>query len=151
MFVRLLSNTGAPATTGFAGGTAHADGRYAAEVRVPAGGIGVRVGLRGWNDHGTNDLLFPLENDPFTSPGGVRCDVAAVRTTLTAFVRAYNRGDLQRLDQLFSRERFVWYAASGPGRGVRGAKENRETLIPYFRDRHQHGDRLTLAVRRAKE
>lgn len=145
MFVRLLSRTGAAATIGLAGGTAHADGRYAAEVRVPAGGIGgIRMGLRGRNDRGTGDLLFHLENDPFTSPGSLRCDVAAVRSTLAAFVHAYNRGDVRRLNLIFSREGFVWYFATGPSRDLRGAKQNRRTLIPYFRERHRRGDRLTL-------
>jgi hypothetical protein len=90
------------------------------------------------------DVVFPLDDDPFTSPGGVRCDVAALRKTLGAFVRAYNDGDLERLDRLFSREGFLWYWAVGPSRHLRGAKQNRTTLIPYFRERHRHGDRLTL-------
>jgi hypothetical protein len=105
MFVRLLSRTGAPATTAFASGTEHADGRYAAEVTVPAGGIGgVRLGLRGWNDHGTADVLFPLENDPFASAGGARCDVSVLRATLNAFVGAFDRGDPRRLDGVFARD-----------------------------------------------
>lgn len=137
MFVRLLSRTGAPATTGFASGSMHADGRYAAEVRVPAGRIGgIRMGLRGWNDQGAGDLLFLLENDPFTSPGGVRCDVAAVRSTLAAFVRAYNRGDLRTLDRLFSYKHFKWYSWG------RNARSDRAALIPNFRRRYQRGDRL---------
>jgi hypothetical protein len=150
MFVRLLSRTGAPPTTGFADRTMHTRGRYAADVRVPSGGIGgIRMGLRGWNNlGGTGDLIFPLENDPFASPGGLRCDVTAIRSTLAAFVRAYNRGDVRRLDQLFSREGFVWYFAVGPSRELRGAKQNRDTLIPYFRERHRRGDRLALGTYR---
>lgn len=149
MFVRLISRTGAPATIGFASATAHSDGRYAAEVRVPAGGIGgIRVGLRGSADGKSADLYFPLENDPFTSPGGVRCDVATVSGTLRAFVRAYNRGDLRRLDELFSREHFVWYSSGGPGVRRLSDAENRATLIAYFRRRHRQGDRLSLLTLR---
>ncbi|MDQ3672742.1 MAG: hypothetical protein M3364_09960 [Actinomycetota bacterium] len=146
MFVRLLSRTGATATTGFADGVTRVRGRYAARVQVPTGGIGgIRMGLRGWtNLGGTGDLVFPVENDPFTSPGGVRCDATAVRSTLGAFVRAYNRGDVRRLGRLFSRQGFTWYFATGPSRELRGAKENRGTLIPYFRERHRRGDRLDL-------
>lgn len=146
MLVRLLSRTGAAPTTGFAGGAMHVRGRYAAKVRVPSGGIGgIRMGLRGWNNlGGTGDVILPLENDPFASPGGVRCDVTAVRSTLAAFVRAYNRGDGRRLDRLFSREGFAWYFATGASRELRGAKQNRGTLIPYFRERHRRGDRLAL-------
>jgi hypothetical protein len=139
MFVRLLSSTGAPATLGFAGATEHADGRYVASASVPAGGIGgVEMGLRG-----TTDVFFPVDNDPFMSPGAVRCNVAAVRDALAAFVRAYNRSDVPSLDRLFSRERFVWYSSGAPGTRLRAEAENRETLIPYFRRRHGRGDRLT--------
>lgn len=139
MFVRLLSRTGAHATTGFS--PQHGmTGRYAAQVKVPHGGIGgIRFGLRG-----TTDITFPLENDPFRSSGGVRCDVATMRVTLAAFVSAYNRGDLRRLDRLFSRTHFVWYSANAPGARGRGAASNRETLIAYFRSRHRRGDRLAL-------
>ena len=145
MFVRLLSRTGAAETVGLAGSTSQVDGRYTANLRVPAGGIGgIRIGLRGWNDHGRADIYFPLENDPFASPGDPTCDVTAVRSTLAAFVRAYNRGDFGRLDLLFSREGFVWYFATGPDRHLRKAKQNRETLLPYFRARHRSDDRLTV-------
>lgn len=137
MFVRLLSRTGAPASIAFASG---AHGRCWANVRVPAGRIG---GIRIGSSH-SMDVLFPIVNDPFVSPGGVRCDVGAVRSRLTAFVRAYNSGDLAELDRLFSRERFVWYFATGPDRRLRGTKQNRETLVPYFRRRHASGERLAL-------
>lgn len=142
MFVRLLSATGARSTTAFASATAHPDGRYAADAVVPAGGVGgVRIGLRG-----TTDVLFPVDNDPFTSAGGARCDVAAVRAKLAAFVRAYNLGDARRLDRLFSHERYVWYSSGRPGiRRGRDAR-NRDTLLRYFRERHRRGDRLALVA-----
>jgi hypothetical protein len=66
VFVRLLSRTGARPTIGFAATAAHSDGRYSARVKVPTGGIGgIRIGLRGWNDSGISDVIFPLQNDPF--------------------------------------------------------------------------------------
>ena len=137
MFVRLLSRTGAPPTTGFAPQSA---GRYSAEVNVPAGGIGgVRTGLRG-----TTDIYFPVVNDPFRSRGGLRCDVATVRAMLRAFVDAYNRGDLRRLDRLFSRTGFRWYSAGAPGARFGAAAFDRRGLIPYFLARHRRGDRLAL-------
>ena len=145
MFVRLLSRTGAASTTAADDGRTGSVGRYTARVRVPAGGIGgIRTGLHGWNDRGPSDLLFPLENDPFASPGGVRCDVSALRATLTAFVRAYNRGDSRVLDRLFSRARFVWYSSGEPGARLLGEASSRHTLVAYFRRRHAHGDRLAL-------
>lgn len=141
MFVRLLSRTGAPATTGFASQSA---GRYSAEVRVPRGGIGgVRTGLRG-----TTDIYFPVVNDPFRSRSGLRCDVATVRAMLHAFVDAYNGGDLRRLDRLFSRTGFIWYSANPPGARVGAEAKRRATLIAYFRRRHRHGDRLALKALR---
>lgn len=103
VFVRLLSASGAPATTAF---TDTKDWQNVADVSVPEGGIGgIRIGVRG-----STEIEFPLLNDPFTSRGGARCDVATFRATFGAFVRAYNR-DLRRLDRLFSRRRFVWYSA----------------------------------------
>ncbi|HEX2295966.1 MAG TPA: hypothetical protein VHN37_11730 [Actinomycetota bacterium] len=60
------------------------------------------------------------------------------------FVAAYNGGDADRLDELFSREPdFEWYTVS------RGARQevtafDRERLHPYFARRHRAGDRLRL-------
>jgi hypothetical protein len=143
MFVRLLSRTGASVTTGFAPQQGMT-GRYVAQVKVPRGGIGgIRMGLRG-----TTDIVFPLENDPFRSPGGLRCDVMTSRAVLAAFVGAYNLGDLRRLDRLFSRSRFVWYSAGEPGARLGGPASNRGTLMRYFRERHRHGDRLALVTSR---
>lgn len=139
MFVRLLSRTGAPPTIGFSPQHGMNDG-YAARVKVPQGGIGgIRFGLRG-----TTDVTFPLENDPFRSRAGLRCDVMTMRAILGAFVDAYNHGDLRRLDRLFSRTRFRWYSANAPGARVRAAAFNRKTLVAYFRRRHARGDRLRL-------
>lgn len=144
MFVRLLSRTGGPSTVGFA---ASAGGRNRATVVVPRGGIGgVRVGLRGTRCDAAGcrngDLVFPLVNDPFVSPGGVRCDAAALAATLRAFARAYNSGDLTALDRLFSRERFVWYSSGEPGVRLLPEAEKRETLVAYFREQHRRGDRV---------
>jgi len=138
MFVRLLSRTGAPATIGLAGG----GGRFETTLRVPAGGIGgVRVGLRGMSSDASgcraSDALFALVNDPFRSPGGVRCDVAALRRTFGAFLRAYHGGHLRTLDRLFAREpRFVWFSSGGPARSNRGA------LLEHLKRRHERSDRL---------
>jgi hypothetical protein len=132
VFVRLLSRSGGMPTTGFASGGTHPNGRYAANVEVPEGGVGgIRVGL-----HRSTDASFPLDGDPFRSPGGVRCDVAALRRTLVTFVETYNTGDLRRLDRLFSRERFVWFSAGGRARG------NRQTLMSFLRHRHHNEDTL---------
>ncbi len=140
MFVRLLSRTGAPATIGFAAPTAHPDGLYTARVRVPRGGIGgVRAGLRG-----STDLPLEILNDPFRSPSGVRCDAAAARATLAAFVRAFNRGDARRVDALFSREYFVWFSSGRAGPRLREEASRRETVPAYVRARHRRSDTIVL-------
>jgi hypothetical protein len=69
VFVRLLSASGGRPTIGFATPDAHPGGRYDARVAVPKGGIGgVQIGLRGSNDAGVSDVLFPLEDGPPAAP-----------------------------------------------------------------------------------
>lgn len=137
MFIRLLSRTGAPPSTGYDDGS----GSFETRLRVPEGGIGgVRAGLRGTRCGASgcqrSDAIFPIRNDPFSTPKGVRCDVAAFRSNLSAFVRAYNRGDVRQLDRLFSREGFKWYSWG------RDARSNREVLATNFKRRYERGDRL---------
>lgn len=142
--MRLLSRTGGSSTTGIARVVMQWGELYEAKLRVPAGGIGgIRIGLRG-----RPERLFRVQNDPFTTPRGTRCDVAALSATLRAFVRAYNGGDGQKLDRLFSRRRFYWYASNGPGPRQSPESRNRETLVSYFRERHRLGDRLKLRAYR---
>lgn len=141
MFVRLLSASGAPAATAF---TDTRGGANAAIVTVPEGGLGgIPIGLRG-----TTDVLFPLVNDPFVARGGVRCDVAAFRATIGAFVRAYAAGDLRRLDRLFSRRNFVWYSATAPGARFTPEANDRASLVPYFRNRHRQRDEIRVTAYR---
>jgi hypothetical protein len=76
VFVRLLSKTGAGAKVAFASSAADDDGRYAASVVVPDGGIrDVQIGLRGFTSgaNGTHnaDVLFPIANDPLPGVAGV--------------------------------------------------------------------------------
>lgn len=137
MFVRLLSAHGARSTVAF---TDTVDGRNAADVRVPSGGIGgIQVGVRG-----TTDVDFILANDPFLTPGGARCDVGTFFATMHSFVWAYNRGNTRQLDRLFSRQRFAWYSSGKPGDRADPDSRNRGTLIRYFLRRHRAGDRLAL-------
>jgi len=146
MFVRLLSRTGARSTDAVR--TNKAPYRFVATVAVPEGGIGgIRVGLIGTacDAKGCRPApgLFPLENSPFVTSGGAVCDVATLGRSLRAFVRAYNSGDLPVLDRLFSKDRFRWYSSAGPGiRRLRQAEE-RETLMSYFKERHERGDSLS--------
>ena len=80
VFVRLVSASGAAATTGVAPVGAHTTGRYAATVVVPEGGIGdIEIGLQGWSTGPTGrhraDVLFPITNDPL--PGAARVTAPA--------------------------------------------------------------------------
>jgi hypothetical protein len=89
VFVRLLSASGGRPTIGFATPDAHPQGRYDAQVAVPDGGIGgVQIGLRGTNDAGASDALFPLEHDPFAAPahGAAAGQEAASRAPLPALL-----------------------------------------------------------------
>jgi hypothetical protein len=138
-FVRLLSRVGGSPVTVF--GVQDPDGRhYTAKARVPVGGIGgIRIGIRR-----SREIILKLTNDPFLAAGGVRCDVVTFKRVLTSFVDAYNRGDTARLDSLFSRKGFHWYASSGPGVRELPEARRRGTLVAYFRARHRQNDRMVL-------
>jgi hypothetical protein len=60
-----------------------------------------------------------------------------------AYVEAYNKGDVVRLDRrVFAREpRFAWYSDAGR---LDAAAEDRSTLRAYFAARHRAGDSFTL-------
>jgi hypothetical protein len=76
VLVRLVSASGADSTTGYAPSGDYANGKYAATVVVPDGGIGdVRIGLRsftsGANGYHQSDMIFPIANDPMPGPARV--------------------------------------------------------------------------------
>jgi hypothetical protein len=83
------------------------------------------------------------------SPALVRgsCGAVKARTTVTAFVAAFNRGQPQKLRPLFARadEGFRWYAVTAnPGLRIDAAAMRRATLLRYFAERHRHSERLVL-------
>ncbi len=147
LFVRLLGRSGGAT---FALATAGPGGTFSADVAVPKDGVGgIRVGLRGQacgpSGCRVGDVLFPVLNDPFRSPAGVRCDVAAVARSLRTFADAFTRGDLRRLDALFARgDRFAWFSSGAPGARFSPDAGRRETLLRYFAARHRQHDRLSL-------
>ncbi len=58
---------------------------------------------------------------------------------------AFNRGDDERLEDLFAQApAFQWYSSSAPGKRENPKARNRGTLIDYFRRRNEVGDRLGL-------
>lgn len=100
-----------------------------------------------------------------TAPAG--CTRSEAAQTVERFIAAFNQGDQGQLDRLFG-ARFMWYSVTegdvqNGGRGfiAYGPKENgvvaapppagsaiavgtRDSLLPYFAERHTHGERLTL-------
>lgn len=76
------------------------------------------------------------------------CSRDSVATLVKAFVRAYNKGDMGQLDSMWANEPdFEWYSVS-PGERERDEAYDRETLIPYFEERHQLEDRFRLKALR---
>lgn len=79
------------------------------------------------------------------SQGISTCSEPGTKKALRGFVSAYNRGNSGKLDQLFDGEPgFEWYSSGAPGSRVGRAAFRRSTLIAYFEDRHEHGDRMRL-------
>jgi hypothetical protein len=74
--------------------------------------------------------------------GPSHCGGKDLRATLVSFSRALNQGDYEQLDQVFAEKPdFQWYATDGR---IGAAAKRRDTLIPYFRARHDRGERLGL-------
>src|SRR4029079_5957009 len=77
----------------------------------------------------------------------VPCTSAATRTVLAFFISVFNAGNYTRLDQLFApTPMFGWYSSNAPGLRRAPAAEKRQTLIAYFRARHQKRDKLRLVT-----
>lgn len=89
------------------------------------------------------------EDRPDDYPAVTRAGVVAL---VKDFIRAYNDGDFVRLEEVFSQEEdFLWYFVQGERE--RTDAERRQTLPPYFVQRHLLGDRLQvlkLSVRRER-
>jgi hypothetical protein len=73
------------------------------------------------------------------------CGAESSRAAVRAFVGAFNRGDLERLDSVFAAwPDFQWYSSGAPGPRLRDASFTRDTLLAYFARRHRADDRLQL-------
>jgi hypothetical protein len=72
------------------------------------------------------------------------CTGAQVRSLVTQHLAAFNKGDRPKLDQLWERERFMWYSTMGPGVRLGEEAKRRSTLLRYFADRRAHHERLRL-------
>lgn len=77
------------------------------------------------------------------------CDRQSVADLVKTFVRAYNNGDTDKLESLWATEPdFEWYSVSNERE--RDDAYDRQTLIPYFEERHELGDRLRLNTLRVR-
>lgn len=75
------------------------------------------------------------------------CGSNDVKALMRSFARAYNDGDLRKLDRLFPKgERFRSYDVH-PTERVDG--HDRSTLIDYFEERHSFKDAMSLSRVRA--
>jgi hypothetical protein len=91
----------------------------------------------------------PVGGTDVAQPAGIgqhRCTGAETWTLVRTFVESFNGGRLVTLDRLFARGAdFEWYSVTGtPGERLRGDARNRSTLVPYFAERHVHGEQLKL-------
>lgn len=76
----------------------------------------------------------------------VICSGDEVETLTERFIRAFNDGDFEGLDVIFAQEPdFEWYSTGAPGERLQlPIASDRATLVPYFRERHELGERLTF-------
>jgi hypothetical protein len=88
---------------------------------------------------------------PDTDPGPpsaeqpVACANEEVQGLVERFVRAFANGNLQALDEIFADEPdFEWYSTAAPGERLLPLAGDRASLVPYFRQRHEVGERLTI-------
>jgi hypothetical protein len=78
------------------------------------------------------------------------CRPGEVKDGVVAFTRAFNAGDIRKLDGLFARKGthgrpgFQWYSTGPPGARFGSAATNRATLMSYFAARHRARERLKL-------
>jgi len=73
------------------------------------------------------------------------CTADEVQALVGRFIGAFARGDIGQLDGIFAQEpEFEWYSTDAPGERLTPSANDRPSLVPYFRDRHALGERLTL-------
>jgi hypothetical protein len=73
-----------------------------------------------------------------------QCTSQGVHQVVERFIDAFNRGDIAQLDQLVSKQQFVWYATDSPGERVNAEASNRDDLMAYFAERHRQHEHLVL-------
>jgi hypothetical protein len=76
----------------------------------------------------------------------VACTENEVEQLVQRFARAFNEGNFEELDRIFAQEPdFEWYVTAAPGERIElPIASDRASLVPYFRERHDLGERLTV-------
>jgi hypothetical protein len=85
----------------------------------------------------------PEPEPPPAAP--IACSAVEVETLIERFVTAFNDGDLTALDGTYAQEpEFEWYATGAPGERILPLAGDRASLVPYFQQRHELGERLKI-------
>jgi hypothetical protein len=76
------------------------------------------------------------------------CTPARTRSLVDQFVRAFNTGDASAINDTWaSKVWFRWYSVTtDPGARTAEEAARRDTLLPYFAQRHAAHERLTLTT-----
>jgi hypothetical protein len=112
---------------------------YASIVDIPAAGCwGLRLSTRTLR---ANVVFQAVRAAEQPAP----CTADEVEGLGRRFIGAFNGGDASELDRVFAHEPdFEWYSTNGPGERLDPVARDRASLVPYFRDRHAHGEQLAL-------
>lgn len=117
---------------------------YASIIDVPAPGCW-RLRLETGTLRATVGLLAVAGSPPPGENEPVACAEDEVRTLVERFVDAFNEGELEMLDAVFAQEPdFEWYSTGAPGERLLPQAGYRESLVPYFEQRHELGEQLEL-------
>lgn len=75
------------------------------------------------------------------------CTGGSVETVVTGFIEAFNTGNENSMQQLFSQagQGFFWYSTDSPGQRFGPAADDRSSLTAYFMQRHAAHESLHLS------
>lgn len=88
-------------------------------------------------------LASTLSLSPISATEPERCSRQHVRELVKGFIDSYNRGAFRKLDRTFAKGREFYFYRLFPERPS-PFSEQRDELIPYFRERHELNDQFKL-------
>jgi hypothetical protein len=91
-------------------------------------------------------LMLAASGSAAAIPPKSGCTPVRTRSLISQFVRAFNTGDRRAINGTWaSRVWFRWYSVTtDPGARTPEEAAQRDTLLPYFAQRHAANERLTL-------